>query len=139
MKQNGLVLALAAAGLIFTTTPGAQQQAREYFDPVFEPGAFCGGNDGKQPALLKHLIMARTETAPFQPVPPKPALEQAPVLYKDLGKLTFPVMRTGSPLVRTGAYASIWFPRTLHVTRPVRSSSSRKAIFPPPSLKMRSR
>ena len=46
------MLALAAAGLIFTTTLGAQQ-AREYFDPVLEPGAFCGGNDGKQPALIK--------------------------------------------------------------------------------------
>ena len=84
------MLALAAAGLIFTTTLGAQQ-AREYFDPVLEPGAFCGGNDGKQPALLRNLILVKNETAPFQPVPPKPALDQQPVLYKDLGKLTFPV------------------------------------------------
>ena len=84
------MLALAAAGLIFTTTLGAQQ-AREYFDPVLEPGAFCGGNEGKQPALLRNLILVKNETAPFQPVPPKPALDQQPVLYKDLGKLTFPV------------------------------------------------
>ena len=41
--------------------------------------------------------------------------------------------------VSTGAYVSIWLPRTLHLTRPVRSSSSKKAILPPPSLKMRSR
>ena len=89
-QQRKLVLALAAAGLIFTTTLGAQQ-AREYFDPVLEPGAFCGGNEGRQPAMLKNLILVKNETAPFQPVPPKPALEQQPVLYKDLGKLTFPI------------------------------------------------
>src|SRR5688572_2016496 len=90
MKNRKLMLALAAAGLIFATALGAQQ-GREYYDPVLEPGAFCGGNEGKQPALLKNLILVKNETQPFQPVPPKPALDQAPVLYGDLGKLTFPI------------------------------------------------
>jgi tetratricopeptide (TPR) repeat protein len=90
MKNRGLALALAAAGFLFTTGSGGQA-APEWFDPVLEPGAFCGGTPGKQPALLKNLVLARTETQPFQPVPPKPALDQAPVLYPNLGKLTFPI------------------------------------------------
>jgi len=99
MRNRTLTLALAAAGFAFTTGFGGQE-GREYFDPVLEPGAFCGGSEGKQPALLRNLvlasaeariILAKTETAPFQPVPPKPALDQSPVLYKDLGRLTFPI------------------------------------------------
>jgi tetratricopeptide (TPR) repeat protein len=90
MQNHKLVLALAAAGFVFTTGLGGQD-GRDYYDPVFEPGAFCGSSDGKQPAILKNLILARTETQPFQPVPPKPALDQAPVLYGNLGKLTFPI------------------------------------------------
>ena len=84
MKQNRkLVLALATAGLIFSAALGASQ-SRDYFDPVLEPGAFCGGNDGKQPALLKNLILVKTETAPFRPVPPKPALDQRHVKARAL-------------------------------------------------------
>src|SRR6187399_1789371 len=90
MRNRKLALALTAAGFVFITGLGGQD-ARDYYDPVLEPGAFCGGSDGKQPALLRNLILAKTETAPFQPVPPKPALEQAPVLYQDLGRLTFPI------------------------------------------------
>ena len=91
MKNRKLVLALAAGGFVFTTGLAGGQDARDYYDPVFEPGAFCGGNDGKQPALLKALIMVKNETQPFQPVPPKPALDQAPKLYGNLGKLTVPI------------------------------------------------
>jgi tetratricopeptide (TPR) repeat protein len=57
-------------------------------DPLLEGGAACAPATG-QPPLLKKLILAATETAPFQPVPPKPALDQRPKLYKDLGKLHF--------------------------------------------------
>ena len=110
MRNRKLMLALAAAGFVFTTGLGGQS-APGWFDPVFEPGAFCGGSDGKQPALFRNLVLAtaetktvraRTETAPFQPVPPKPALEQAPVLYKDLGKLSFPISAKN-------AKAQAWF------------------------------
>jgi hypothetical protein len=90
MRNRKLMLALAASGFAFTAGFGAQE-ARDYYDPVFEPGAFCGGNDGRQPALLRQLIMVKNETQPFQPVPPQPALDQAPKLYGNLGKLTFPV------------------------------------------------
>lgn len=90
MKTRKLTIALAAAGFV-AATGFTGETSKEWFDPVLEPGAFCGGNNGGQPALLKHLILAKTETAPFQPVPPKPALGETPVLYKDLGKLHFPV------------------------------------------------
>jgi len=35
------------------------------------------------------LILAKAETAPFQPVPAQPALGEAPVLYENLGTLAF--------------------------------------------------
>ena len=89
MKKKVLHLSLAAAGILVAGF--ANEPANDWYDPVLQPGAFCGGNEGKQPALLRTLILAKTETAPFQPVPPKPALEEKPVLYKDLGKLHFPI------------------------------------------------
>ena len=90
MKNRKLILALAAAGFV-AATGFTGETSKEWFDPVLEPGAFCGGNSGGQPALLKHLILAKTETAPFQPVPAKPALAETPVLYGNLGRLHFPV------------------------------------------------
>ena len=91
MKSKKLTIALASAGFLFATGIGGEP-AKEWFDPVLEPGAFCGGAEGKQPAMLRNLIvLAKNETAPFQPVPPKPALGEVPVLYKDLGHLHFPI------------------------------------------------
>ena len=92
MKNTRLVLALAATGMVVATGFNDGATAGAWFDPVLQPGAFCGPADGKQPALLRDLIrVAKTETAPFQPVPPKPALGEKPVLYGNLGKLHFPV------------------------------------------------
>jgi tetratricopeptide (TPR) repeat protein len=91
MKKTILHLSLAAAGLLFATGIGGEGP-REWYDPVLEPGAFCGGAEGGQPVLLRKLIVAaKTETAPFQPVPPQPALGQKPVLYGNLGNLHFPI------------------------------------------------
>jgi len=92
MRNRKLVLALAAAGMLVATGFGDGDGRQDYFDPVLEPGAFCGRADGSQPPLLRELIrVAKTETAPFQPVPPKPALGETPVLYGNLGRLSFPV------------------------------------------------
>ena len=91
MKKTILHLSLAASGLLLGTGIGGDAR-QAWFDPVLEPGAFCGGNEGGQPQLLKKLIVvAKNETAPFQPVPPQPALDQKPVRYQDLGKLHFPI------------------------------------------------
>jgi tetratricopeptide (TPR) repeat protein len=42
-----------------------------------------------QPAVLRALILAKTETTPFQPVAPVPAMSEAPKLYPNLGTLRF--------------------------------------------------
>ena len=55
------------------------------------------------------------------------------------GKLTLPLTSTGSPAARIAAYCSMSFPRIFTATRPVRSSRSKNATLPPPSLKTRSR
>ena len=91
MKIRRLVLALALAAGFVAATGFSGEARRDYFDPVLEPGAFCGGKDGGPSPVFRQLLLVKNETAPFQPVPPKPALDQAPVLYDDLGRLTFPV------------------------------------------------
>lgn len=77
------VLVAERAGIGGTAAPG--------FDPLFdEAGRACGSVTGGQPALLKKLLIARTETAPFQPVPMKAPGGDVP-LYRNLGALTFKV------------------------------------------------
>jgi len=89
MPMSKLKLALIAAGL--ATFPGSILAGAELPDPLLERSTICGPATAGQPPLLRKLILAATETAPFQPVPPQPALGEAPVLYKDLGKLHFKV------------------------------------------------
>ena len=91
MSRKALKLALASAGLVTLSgfTPAPREEA--YFDPVLEPAAFCGPAQQGQPALLRHLIVAATETAPFQPVPAQPALNETPPLYGNLGNLHWKV------------------------------------------------
>jgi tetratricopeptide (TPR) repeat protein len=48
------------------------------------------------------LLLAATETSPFQPAPARPALAATPVLYGDLGKLSF---KAGT----RNARAQAWF------------------------------
>jgi len=54
------------------------------------PESICGPTYGAQPALLKTLVAAKTETAPFQPVPMQAASGDVP-LYGNLGALAFKV------------------------------------------------
>ena len=91
MNVRRLVLAVALAAGFVALTGFSGDDSKEYFDPVLQPGAFCGGKDGGPSPVFRSLMLVKNETAPFQPVPPKPALDQAPVLYKDLGRMTFPV------------------------------------------------
>ena len=61
------------------------------FDPLLdEAGRACGPVTGGQPAVLRALLIAKTETAPFQPVPMKASGGDVP-LYRNLGPLAFKV------------------------------------------------
>ena len=89
MKPTRTRTALSVAAACALAVGPAIGTGGEAYDPLFEGGAFCGPPSGGQPAVLRALILAKTETAPFQPVPAQPALSEAPVLYHNLGTLTF--------------------------------------------------
>jgi tetratricopeptide (TPR) repeat protein len=91
MKIRRVVIAVALAAGFLAATGFSGERPNEYFDPVLAPGAFCGGKEGGPSPVFKQLMLVKNETQPFQPVAPKPALDQAPVLYDNLGRLTFPV------------------------------------------------
>jgi tetratricopeptide (TPR) repeat protein len=82
----GLVL---AGTCVVAAMPAAPGGAGDVFDPLLDGGAICAPQAGGPPAVLRTFILAKTETAPFQPVPAKPAMGEAPVLYKNLGTLSF--------------------------------------------------
>ena len=89
-----LVATLAACGLAATAFPASTSDANEstgYPDPLLAPGGrLCAPASGGQPPLLKALILAKTETSPFQPAPMK-AAEGEPPLYAGLGTLSMKV------------------------------------------------
>src|SRR5215510_10561841 len=61
------------------------------FDPVLDASAICRSNPGTSPALLRGLVLvAKTETQPFQPAPMQAAGGTVP-LYPNLGDLQFKV------------------------------------------------
>jgi tetratricopeptide (TPR) repeat protein len=101
-----LALALAAAGLLSATlsvvdrpsggnTPAAATAAGSTFDPLLDTGpeSACGpvaAASVKIPAAWLVAVVAKTETAPFQPQPMKAAGGDVP-LYQGLGTLSFPI------------------------------------------------
>jgi tetratricopeptide (TPR) repeat protein len=90
-----LTFALIAAGVAALPALSGEIAARDLPDTLLEGGAFCTPAAAGQPALLKALIIARTETTPFQPPAAKPlAPGGAPALYEDLGTLAFKVSTT---------------------------------------------
>ena len=91
MKLAKVAFALATAGVITGVTLTVANAGDEWFDPVLQPGAFCAPRAGGQPALLRSLILAKTETTPFQPVPAQPALAETPRLYPGLGRFHYPI------------------------------------------------
>ena len=98
-------LALVACGLLGSAALVARQVAagddRSSADPLLEPGSrACAPATAGQPPLLRNLIVARTETSPFQAVPAKAAAGEVP-LFEDLGRYTYKVT-TASP--RAQAY-----------------------------------
>jgi tetratricopeptide (TPR) repeat protein len=83
--------AVLAAATLASTGPAASRD--EAFDPLLsDASAVCGPATGGPPPVLRALVLAaaKTETAPFQPAPMK-AAEGEPVLYANLGSLSFRV------------------------------------------------
>jgi hypothetical protein len=90
MKVTKLGLAFACAGMgMLPDMPGVFAAANDAFDPLLDGGPVCGARTSGQPAIIRALVLTKTETAPFQPVPAAPAMGEAPVLYENLGALTF--------------------------------------------------
>jgi len=88
MTSKRLRLALSGAGIcIIVLAPGVPDAGNDAFDPLLDGGPLCGLPTGGPPAILRGLVLAAAETAPFQPVPAQPALSMKPVLYDDLGTL----------------------------------------------------
>jgi tetratricopeptide (TPR) repeat protein len=100
-KRLRLSLAVAAACAI-ALQPSSSVGGDKSFDPLLDGAASCAPAAGGPPALFKKLVVAAAETAPFQPVPAKPALADTPVLYGNLGTVT---LKAGTRDVK----AQAWF------------------------------
>ena len=86
----------AVSAALYAYRVTAEPRVVEIVDPVLQPGGpLCvPGKDGAPPPLLRQLMVAKTETAPFTPPPPQAALDARPRLYGNLGSLRFPVTTT---------------------------------------------
>jgi tetratricopeptide (TPR) repeat protein len=113
-RRRTLVTALAAIGAL----PAASGDA---FDPLVDGGAYCVTGRGGPPTILRSLVLARTETTPFQPVPPKPALSEAPILYANLGTLTF---KAGT----RSANAQAWFDQGMRLSFAFNHAEAQRAF-----------
>jgi tetratricopeptide (TPR) repeat protein len=102
MSSRHLRPALLLAGAFATLPPASSIESAPPFDPLLSGTALCGSPASGRPVLLHNLLLAATETAPFQPQPVKPAVADTPVLYDTLGKLSF---RAGT----RSATSQAWF------------------------------
>ncbi|HEX5629351.1 MAG TPA: hypothetical protein VFX72_07245, partial [Usitatibacteraceae bacterium] len=99
--RRAIAAALAACGLVGVAALANQSvlagsRSAQAADPLLDTSSrACAPSTGGQPALLRKLVLARTETAPFQPVPAKAAGGDVPLL-EGLGTLTYKVT-TSSP------------------------------------------
>jgi tetratricopeptide (TPR) repeat protein len=113
-----LACAMAAAACV---VPGMTQGIGG-FDPLLDGGAMCGPPAGGQPAVLRALVLAKTETEPFQPVPATPATGEAPPkLYPNLGTLHFPAG------TRSGR-AQQWFDQGIRLSFAFNHAEARRAF-----------
>lgn len=101
-----VVIAFAAcatvlSGALIVDRAGIGGTPASSFDPLLDDGGrACGPVTGGQPAVLKALLIAKTETAPFQPAAMKAAGGDVP-LYRNLGVLSFKV---STPVAKAQAY-----------------------------------
>ncbi len=120
MKLRNITVKLAIAGIVtlgaFVVAPtlAELQEDSTHFDPLFVNGKACAPAQAGVPPLLRSLILAKAETAPFQPgqrAPEKAAkpAADAPPLFKDLGGLHYPV-------TTSNAKAQAYFDQGLRLT-----------------------
>ncbi len=123
MKSHRLLLvtALAASGALFLLAPSIGNGGNDAFDPLLDGGAICGPGTSGPPAVLRALILAKTETAPFQPVPAKPAMGERPVLYGNLG-----YMRLKAGTKSLGAQA--WFDQGIRLSFAFNHAEAQRAF-----------
>ena len=105
MKRKHITVMLATAGIVtlgaFVVAPSLAelQDAPTYFDPLFANGKACAPAQAGVPPLLRNLILAKAETAPFQPGQQKAtkrdkAAADTPPVFKDLGGLHYQISTT---------------------------------------------
>ena len=87
LRLSRIAIALGACGLV---SSGTLVNADGFDSLLGEPGRACGVAAAGQPTVMKALIVAKTETAPFQPAPMKAASGEVP-LYDNLGSLAFKI------------------------------------------------
>ena len=121
MTSKRLRLALASAATAIALAPGAPDAGKEIFDPLLDGAPFCGARSGGPPAVLRGLVLAAAETAPFQPVPPQPALSEKPVLYDDLGTLRF---KAGT----SNSMAQAWFDQGIRLAFAFNHAEAQRAF-----------
>ena len=83
---------LLSAGAPLADAANTQSLGTEMsFDPLLSPaGGVCGPVSGGRGKVFEALVLAKTETTPFQPQPMQAASGAVP-LYRDLGSLDFKV------------------------------------------------
>ena len=102
MKLKHLVLTLASASIVtigtthISPTLASLLDGARTFDPLFTRGNLCAPGLTGAPPLLTKLILAKAETAPFQPGQTKAANGDKPVIdmppiYSGLGTLHYPI------------------------------------------------
>ncbi len=120
LQDHRLALAITAAcalAIPATDSPGNDTG----FDPLLNDGTTCSPAAAGPPALLHKLILAAAETAPFQPVPAKPALTETPVLYDNLGTLRF---KAGT----RSAKAQAWFNQGMRLSFAFNHAEAQRAF-----------
>ena len=111
-----------AVGTLALLAPSAATlgAADTTFDPLLSDGALCAPAAGP-PLLLRKMLLAAAETAPFQPVPPQPALAEKPVLYKNLGTLS---LKAGT----SNPQAQAWFDQGVRLSFAFNHAEAQRAF-----------
>src|SRR4030095_1453944 len=120
MQPNRTRIALALA-VTLAMPATARQDGDRVFDPLLDEGAICAPAAGAPPPLLHKLLLAAAETAPFQPVPPKPALSERPVSYTNLGPLS---LKAGTK----HAQAPAWFNQGIRLSFAFNHAEAQRAF-----------